>query len=242
VTGPTVCGACRKAADAAHPICHVEGTIRMSRVPKAFSAPILAAAVLGLSACGSSNTSAGQHMSAMGSPSTAPTTAVPSQASDRAATGPHNLADVDFATAMIPHHAQAIEMAGLVLKRTKNAQVTDLATDIKAAQSPEIATLSGWLTGWGAPVPDTSESMGAGMTMEGMMSDSDLKELETAPVAKVDALFLTQMSEHHRGAIAMAEEELASGSNPQAKELAQSIKRAQTAQVSEMKSLLASIN
>jgi uncharacterized protein (DUF305 family) len=217
----------------------------MYRVPKVFLISVLAGAALGLSACGSSDTSddpssPGHGMNSMSSSSaSAP---IPAETSGLAATGPHNPADVDFATAMITHHAQAIEMARIVLERTQTTQVKDLAERIEAAQTPEIAILSGWLSGWGAPVPATSMAMGSGKTMDGMMSDSDMKELAAASESTVDALFLTQMSEHHRGAIAMAREELASGSNPQAKELAQTIKKTQTAEVSEMKTLLASIN
>jgi uncharacterized protein (DUF305 family) len=141
---------------------------------------------------------------------------------------------------MIPHHAQAIQMARVVLKRTRNAEIRALATQIEAAQSPEITLLTGWLTAWGAPVPDAS--VHDGMEMDGMMSESDMKKLETTRQSKVDALFLAQMTEHHQGAITMAEEELTSGSNPQARALAQSIQKSQTAEVAEMKTLLTSIS
>ena len=220
----------------------------MYRVRKALLVPALLSAAFALSACGSSDTSAGSssgtQMDSMGSPSATPaaTTAAATPTSEPEATGPHNLADVDFARLMIPHHAQAIEMARVVLKRTDNAQVKALASRIEAAQTPEISTLSGWLTSWGAPVPDTSMPMGSEMQMGGMMSHADMRKLAKASAAKVDALFLAQMTKHHRGAIAMAGIELADGSNPQAKALAASIKKAQTAEVSEMKTLLASIS
>jgi len=213
----------------------------MYRARKVFVVPILIATSLGLSACGSSD-AADASSGGMKSMATAsPTAAEATQNSSPAATGSHNSADVDFATAMIPHHAQAIEMARIVLNRTKNAKVKELATRIETAQTPEIETLSGWLAAWGEPVPDPSMSMGAGMPMDGMMSDADLKRLKSASKAKGDALFLTQMSQHHAGAIAMAEEELGSGSDPDTKAMAQSIKTAQTAEISEMKALLASI-
>jgi uncharacterized protein (DUF305 family) len=172
---------------------------------------------------------------------TSSTTGAPAQTLEgEDATGPHSWADIDFATTMILHHSQAIQMARTVVKRTDSPEIKALATRIEAAQSPEITTLTGWLTGWGAPVPDTA--VHGGMEMAGMMSESDMKELETTRQSKVDALFLTQMTEHHQGAIAMAEDELARGSNPQAKELAQSIRKTQTAEVAKMNTLLASIS
>ena len=56
-------------------------------------------------------------------------------------------ADVLFAQSMIPHHEQAIEMADLALDPASGAStaVRELATRIKAAQDPEIATLRAWL-------------------------------------------------------------------------------------------------
>jgi uncharacterized protein (DUF305 family) len=199
--------------------------------------------VLGLRACGSSNGSAqpaAAGTSSMAMATTPPaTTAEATADSDATPTGPHNFADIDFASGMIPHHAQAIEMARIVFKRTDNAEIKELATKIKAAQTPEITTLSGWLTAWGAPVPDPS-SMDA-MSMAGMIRPADLKKLKSAPKAKAETLFLTQMSEHHAGAIAMAKTELTSGSNPQAKALARSIKTAQAAEIAQIRAMLKTV-
>ena len=63
----------------------------------------------------------------------------------------HNDSDVAFATQMIPHHQQAVEMADMVLAKTGvDPRVTELAKQIKAAQDPEIVTMTGWLKAWGA--------------------------------------------------------------------------------------------
>jgi uncharacterized protein (DUF305 family) len=62
-----------------------------------------------------------------------------------------------FAQMMIPHHQQAIEMSDILLAMDGiDPRVTELATQIKAAQAPEIARMSGWLAGWGQnPSPAT---------------------------------------------------------------------------------------
>lgn len=66
----------------------------------------------------------------------------------------HNGADVKFAQMMIPHHQQAVEMSGLVLKADGvEPDVVALAEDIKAAQAPEIELMQGWLEDW---VPTTA--------------------------------------------------------------------------------------
>ena len=60
-----------------------------------------------------------------------------------------NDADVTFTQDMIPHHQQAVEMADLALMHAKSAEVVGLAKQIKAAQDPEIKTMTGWLKTWG---------------------------------------------------------------------------------------------
>jgi len=96
-----------------------------------------------------------------------------------------------FAQGMIPHDAQAIEMADLALSNTTNPEVLSLATAIKAAQSPEIETLSGWLRQWGQPVPSmggfdwtTTCRASNGMMMDGMMSKADMDQLESSTKAR----------------------------------------------------------
>nr|WP_264295175.1 DUF305 domain-containing protein [Microbispora sitophila] len=65
----------------------------------------------------------------------------------------HNDEDVMFAQMMIPHHRQAAEMAKLAEDHAAGGQVKELAKKVEAAQDPEIQTMSGWLTSWGAQVP-----------------------------------------------------------------------------------------
>ena len=106
-----------------------------------------ATAALGvLAACSSTSTTQAGHptmsasgMSASGMPMTtgSGSGASPS-ASATPAVGAHNQADIAFATEMIPHHRQAVQMADLALSRATNAEVKTLAQAIKAAQDPEI--------------------------------------------------------------------------------------------------------
>ncbi len=156
-----------------------------------------------------------------------------------AGSGASNSADVAFATGMIPHHEQAVEMAQMVLdKQGIDPRVTALANKIKAAQSPEITTMKGWLTAWGAPVPSGMSNM-AGMS--GLMSPADMDALKSATGLTASKLFLTQMTQHHNGAIDMAKVEVTSGKNPDAIALAKKIVTDQQAEITEMSALLASL-
>src|SRR5688572_19192255 len=60
----------------------------------------------------------------------------------------YNKTDVTFAQQMIPHHAQAIEMTDMTRGRDLSPEVEQLAAQIMAAQTPEIETMTGWLTAW----------------------------------------------------------------------------------------------
>ncbi|OKI47414.1 DUF305 domain-containing protein [Micromonospora sp. CB01531] len=150
-------------------------------------------------------------------------------------------ADVTFAHLMIPHHRQAVAMAELADDRAADPEVRRLAGQIKAAQAPEIARMTDWLTAWGRPVPPASAGHGMpGMDhgMPGMMSDADLATLKASSGTDFDRQFLTMMIAHHEGALTMAQAELTGGANPEARALAQRIVDAQRAEIDSMRKLL----
>ncbi|WP_280509816.1 DUF305 domain-containing protein [Nocardia farcinica] len=152
----------------------------------------------------------------------------------------HNDADVAFAQEMIPHHRQAVEMAALVPERSTDPRVRDLAARIQQAQDPEIATMTGWLQSWGAPVDGGGHAgMGHGdMSMPGMMTDEQMAQLRAARGAEFDRMWLTMMIAHHEGAVQMSRTELAQGADPAAKALAQQIIDGQQAEIDQMRRLL----
>jgi uncharacterized protein (DUF305 family) len=170
----------------------------------------------------------------------------------------HNKADVSFATDMIPHHAQAVSMVDLTMDRDLDPEVQELADAIRAAQSPEIETMSGWLQEWGEEVPPTmrdhvnggheghgddessmSDSMeGMDADMPGMMSAEDMDALENASDAEFQDMWLTMMIEHHEGAIEMSETEQKEGRFKPAVDLADTIIEAQATEIDTMEKLL----
>ncbi|MBO2456013.1 DUF305 domain-containing protein [Actinomadura violacea] len=147
---------------------------------------------------------------------------------------PHNEQDVMFAQMMIPHHRQAVEMAGLAPSRASSAQVKALAADIEKAQAPEIAKMTGWLEDWGAP----AAMSGMHHDMPGIMSEKDMTSLKDLKGTAFDKAFLQMMIKHHQGAVTMARTEDRSGQNPDAKALATSIVRTQSAEIAKMRGLL----
>jgi len=201
---------------------------------------VLLVGTVTLAACGgnseTSTQSADSSSSISGSMSA---TATPS-ADGTPASGPHNAADVTFATGMIPHHGQALEMAAMAVMKATDPQVKQLAVAIQGAQTPEIVQMSGWLSGWGEPVPDPSMSgMGmSGIDMTGMMSEQDMTRLKDATGTKFDRLWLEMMVTHHQGAVAMAKTEQQDGQNSDAKKLAVLIIAGQSKEIATMQGLL----
>ncbi|OFJ54592.1 DUF305 domain-containing protein [Mycolicibacterium grossiae] len=211
---------------------------------------LAAAAVAGTLTVGAcSNTSAEHDMSSMGSSQTSAASA-PSTSSGQSAQA-HNDADVAFAQGMIPHHQQAVEMSDMLLgKQGIDPKVVTLANQIKAAQGPEIEKMQGWLTDWGVPttpspgMPNMSGMPGhdmSGMGGGGMMSQQDMAALQNAQGAEASRLFLTQMIEHHKGAITMARTEVDGGQFPAATEMARSIITSQQQEIDSMNAMLAAM-
>ncbi len=163
----------------------------------------------------------------------------------------HNDADVEFATAMIEHHAQAIQMANFTIGREGlDPEIAGLAEQVRVDQTEEIDTLSAWLEEWGEPVPETGFATGDGHThsedtgsddhgdMPGMASDADMDALAEAPDDEFEEQWLAMMVEHHEGAVAMAEEVADAGESPEVEELAGSIKADQRSEIEDMTSWL----
>jgi uncharacterized protein (DUF305 family) len=162
----------------------------------------------------------------------------------------HNDADVMFAQGMIPHHQQAIEMGDMLLaKQGIDPGVVSLANQIKAAQGPEIQQMQGWLADWGVA---TTTAPGGGMPGmpghdmgdmggSGMMSEQDMAALRDAQGVEASKLFLTQMIEHHKGAITMAQTEVDKGQFSPAVEMARSIITSQQKEIDTMQQMISSL-
>ncbi|MBC8086905.1 MAG: DUF305 domain-containing protein [Phycisphaerae bacterium] len=132
---------------------------------------------------------------------------------------PYTPADIGFMTGMIAHHAQAIVMSRLVPSRSTNQSVRTLAERIINAQEDEIVAMQRWLLNRRLPVPDPQAAgahsmaghgvhdMGgmsmAGNSMPGMLSSTQLAQLDSARGPGFDELYLTFMIQHHKGAVSM---------------------------------------
>ncbi|WP_432922945.1 DUF305 domain-containing protein [Microbispora sp. CA-135349] len=143
-------------------------------------------------------------------------------------------ADVRFAEAMIPHHRQALEMAGLVAARTGDPLVTAVAERVLDGQRPEIAVMESWLRRLGRTPPPAHQHGASGY---GMASEEELNRLRTARGRAFDRLFLTLMIRHHEGAVSMAAQELRRGRDRAMRTMAQDVVSGQQIEIARMRGI-----
>lgn len=127
---------------------------------------------------------------------------------------PYTAADVQFMQGMIGHHSQAIVMAGWAPSHGANSSVRVLCERIINAQQDEILTMQTWLGDRHQMVPQASpgpmKMMVNGkeqeMLMPGMLTAEQMHQLDLARGPDFDKLFLTDMIQHHRGAVSMVKD------------------------------------
>jgi uncharacterized protein (DUF305 family) len=131
---------------------------------------------------------------------------------------PFSVADVNFMSGMIPHHAQAVVMAGWAPSHGARPDVRILCERIVVGQRDEIELMQTWLSDRGLPVPDAKSTrhrmvmngVAHDMLMPGMLTDEEMAQLDKARGPEFDRLFLLGMIKHHQGAITMVDELMAS--------------------------------
>ena len=106
---------------------------------------------------------------------------------------------------MAAHHAQGAELALLAAERAQDPHLRALARLMTAEQRGEIAIFDQWWRSWfdGALPPATAEDHAA---MPGMLPTAEIEALRQAEAGAFDTHFITAMTSHHRGAVAMADE------------------------------------
>jgi uncharacterized protein (DUF305 family) len=122
-------------------------------------------------------------------------------------------ADVQFMSGMIPHHAQAVLIAGWAASHGARSDVRILCERIVVGQRDEIGLMQFWLKEHGEAVPAANAThmkmkmngMEHDMLMPGMLNDEQLAQLDKARGSDFDRLFLQAMIGHHEGAITMVD-------------------------------------
>ncbi|WP_017612473.1 DUF305 domain-containing protein [Nocardiopsis salina] len=219
--------------------------------------------LLAATACTDDTDQESANVIAPGEPGASSSPATQEQIAALAEEQGHNEADVEYLVMMIEHHAQALEMTDLAPDRHERDGIERIADRISAAQEPEITAMESWLEdNVFAPARENpahqnfcglegdGEHHAEGEdvaecvldvdhdNMEGMVSEEDLERLETSDGDDFDQLFVELMSEHHRGAVTMAEDVMADGSDRQVQEMANDLIAEQNTEISRMERIL----
>lgn len=179
-------------------------------------------------------------------------------------------ADVQFMSAMIGHHAQAVTMSRMADSHGASPSVRTLAARIINSQQDEIAIMQQWLRDRGQPVPQPSASgshdMGhdmagmdhdmampgmaasgtttSGAVMPGMLTAPQMAALDRARGREFDRLFLTGMIQHHRGAVGMVRTlfgTFGAGQDEAVFKFASDVNVDQTTEIARMQQMLAAL-
>jgi uncharacterized protein (DUF305 family) len=131
---------------------------------------------------------------------------------------PYSPADIAFMSGMIPHHAQAVIMAGWAPTHGASPALQLMCERMLISQRDEIAMMRTWLRDRGQVVPAANathmtmehDGMTHNMLMPGMLNEAEMAALDKARGKEFDRLFLVGMIKHHQGAINMVVELFAS--------------------------------
>ncbi|MFG1812529.1 DUF305 domain-containing protein [Kribbella sp. NPDC049174] len=198
---------------------------------RAASTAVILVATMTLAGCGDDSSSGSMPGMEHGTKPAAPSSAA-------TASGEFNDADVTFASHMIPHHQQALQMASMAGYMATTSEVKQLAAAINAAQEPEIKVMSGWLTKWGKPIPSAQHGGHGADEMPGIMTEDEMSELGKQKGSMFDRMWIEMMIKHHQGAVSMAKTEQTTGKDPAAIALAKKVETDQTREIAAMKRLL----
>src|SRR5258705_6403055 len=151
---------------------------------------------------------------------------------------------------MAEHHAQAVEMGMIAYQKASTPEVRSLGGDIAITQQGQIGVMNTWLKEWGLNpnsdkppmswMPDGQRALN-GNLMPGMATRDEIAKLKAAKGKDVDILFLQYMLHHHLGGIHMVDGVLLENPTPQVKELAETMKRNQSGEITVMKNMLSQL-
>lgn len=133
-------------------------------------------------------------------------------------------------------------MSIVAIAKSKDAELIALATEIKEGQSAEIIRMESCLdqanggTGMGHSKRDSM-----GDSMGGVLTEADLSILNDASGKNFDLLWLKGMTDHHDGAIHMSQM-IEDAKNSEIKRFGEDIVRGQTAQIEQMKGMIAGLS
>ncbi len=143
--------------------------------------------------------------------------------------------DVAFLEDMVIHHQQALDLTALVPGQSANPALVAFADQSAAQRRTELQGCQAQLLQWEVPGGRSGDDPAA---IPGMVDPATAEKLRGLRGAAFDTFWLQTMITHHRGAIALAQNEIEQGESPEAISIAQSLMPFQQAEIVQMNQLL----
>jgi uncharacterized protein (DUF305 family) len=144
--------------------------------------------------------------------------------------------DQAFMRHMSTHHEQGILLASIAAERAGDPHLRTLSKLMVASQKGEARIFTHWWANWfGEPMQVCSAEEKA--AMPGLLDTAAVAKLQSTAAASFDSLFVELMTEHHKGAVAMADWELHQGTDPRLRLMAHAIRHEQQGEIALMRGM-----
>ena len=141
--------------------------------------------------------------------------------------------DQTFIRHMATHHEQGIVLASIAAERAEDQHLRALSKLMVASQRGESKILAHWWASWFVEPMQICSSLERA-SMPGLLDAADIVKLGSTETSSFDRLFIDLMTEHHKGAVAMADSQLRHGSDPRLRIVAHAIRHEQQGEIALM--------
>jgi uncharacterized protein (DUF305 family) len=147
--------------------------------------------------------------------------------------GRDKLSDQTYMRHMRTHHEQGIELASIAAERAADPHFRALARLMVASQASENRIFQAWWQSW-FEEPMSLCTTAERAQMPGLLPSEQLTALRNAQPASFDQLFVRLMTEHHAGAVIMADKELRGQGDIRLRIMAHAIRHEQQGEIALM--------
>jgi uncharacterized protein (DUF305 family) len=135
--------------------------------------------------------------------------------------------DQTFMRHMVTHHEQGIVLASIAAEKADDPHLRALSKFMVASQRGESKILAHWWASWFIEPMQICSSLERA-SMPGLLDAADIAKLGSTETSSFDRLFVDLMTEHHKGAVAMADSQLRHGSDSRLRIMAHAIRHEAT--------------
>jgi uncharacterized protein (DUF305 family) len=148
--------------------------------------------------------------------------------------GQDKLSDQSYMRHMRTHHEQGIELASIAAERAADPRLRALARLMAASQAGENRIFDTWWQSW-FEEPISLCTAAERTQMPGLLSGEQLTALRNAQPASFDRLFVHLMTEHHAGAVIMADRQLRGQGDIRLRVMARAVRHEQQGEIALMR-------